>query len=180
MAGMVEKTYAEAIFSLGKEQDCLETLCTEIFEVSEIFGQNPDFVKLLSSPTISFAEKKSSIEKVFGGKISEYAMNFLFVVTEKNRASAFVGIAEYLKLLYNDYNGIIEVKVTTAEPMSDALKEKLRAKLEKVSGKKITLVEKTDKSILGGIILDYDNVRMDSSIKNRIEGIRASVKSIIA
>ncbi len=180
MAGMVEKTYAEAVFSLGKEQNCLETLCTEIFETAEIFGENPDFIKLLSSPTISLAEKKTSLEKIFGGKISEYAMNFLFVVTEKNRASSFVGIADCLKSLYNDYNGIIEVKVTTAEPMSDALKQKLIAKLESVSGKKITLVEKTDKSIIGGIILDYDNVRMDSSVKNRIEGIRASVKSIIA
>ncbi|MBR3921201.1 MAG: F0F1 ATP synthase subunit delta, partial [Oscillospiraceae bacterium] len=64
--------------------------------------------------------------------------------------------------------------------LSDALKTKLKAKLESVSGKKITLVEKTDKSILGGIILDYDNVRMDSSIRNRLEGIKTSVKSIIA
>ena len=180
MAGIVEKTYAEAVFGLGKEQNCLETLCTEIFETAKILGENPDFIKLLSSPTISFDEKKEILNKVFSGKLSEYAMNFLFVITEKNRMSSFMGISECLKSLYNDYNGIIEVKVTTAEPLSDALKTKLKAKLESVSGKKITLVEKTDKSILGGIILDYDNVRMDSSIRNRLEGIKTSVKSIIA
>ena len=67
MAGIVEKTYAEAVFGLGKEQNCLETLCTEIFETAEILGENPDFIKLLSSPTISFDEKKESLNKVFSG-----------------------------------------------------------------------------------------------------------------
>ena len=54
MAGIVEKTYAEAVFGLGKEQNCLETLCTEIFETAKIFGENPDFIKMKKLAEESF------------------------------------------------------------------------------------------------------------------------------
>ena len=180
MAGMVEQTYAEAVFKLGEEQNCLDTLCNEIFDVADILGDNTDFLKLLSSPTIPLDEKKSAVERVFKGKISEYTLNFLFVITEKNRSSYIRGIADRLRALYNDYNGIIEVRVTTSEELSAELSSKLKAKLESVSGKKVTLIPKIDKSILGGIVLDYGNTRMDSSVKTRLEGVRNAVKSIIA
>lgn len=180
MAGMVEQTYAEAVFRLGEEQNCLDTLCNEIFDVADILGNNTDFLKLLSSPTIPLDEKKSVIERVFKGNVSDYTLNFLFVITEKNRSSYIRGIADRLRTLYNDYNGIIEVRVTTSEELSAELSSKLKAKLESVSGKKVTLIPKIDKSILGGIVLDYGNTRMDSSVKTRLEGVRNAVKSIIA
>ena len=104
MAGMVEQTYAEAVFKLGEEQNCLDTLCNEIFDVADILGDNTDFLKLLSSPTIPLDEKKSAIERVFKGKVSDYTLNFLFVITEKNRSSYIRGIADRLKALYSNHN----------------------------------------------------------------------------
>ena len=47
--------------------------------------------------------------------------------------------------------------------MSEALKQKLISKLELVSSKKIVLVEKTDESILGGIVLSYGNTQIDAT-----------------
>ena len=55
MAGIVEKTYAEAVFGLGKEQNCLETLCTEIFETA----------KKLTNPAIDFILE---VEKIINEK----------------------------------------------------------------------------------------------------------------
>lgn len=179
MAGMVEKAYSEAVFQLGKEENCIDSLCGEIEQLSSVFAENPELTKLLCAPTVSKDEKTAMINRIFKGKISDYALHFLLVLTEKKRINCLSGIAREVKAQYNDYNGILEVSVTTAEPLKKAIKDKLVKKLESTTGKKIVLVEKTDKSILGGIILNYGNTQLDSSVKSRLDGMRAQIRSIV-
>ena len=64
-------------------------------------------------------------------------------------------------------------------PMSETLRKKLVAKLENVSGKSIILHEKQDKSILGGIVLRYGNTEIDSSVKSKLDKIKAQIDSAI-
>lgn len=180
MTGMIEKTYAQAVFELGLEDDTLDTLYREITEVSHIFDANPELMKLLSAPTISTEEKLSVLGRLFKGKISEEAYHFLCVLTEKNRAKFLGKIAAELKQKYNDHYGIVEITATTSIPLSEALRTKLISKLESVSGKKINLVERLDKSILGGIVLNYGNTQMDASVKARLDALRLQMKNLIA
>ncbi|MDE6747012.1 MAG: F0F1 ATP synthase subunit delta, partial [Oscillospiraceae bacterium] len=75
---------------------------------------------------------------------------------------------------------IAEVKVTTSVPLSDGLKTKLKAKLEKVWGKSVILTEIVDPDIMGGIVVNYGNTMMDGSVKSKLEAIQKQIKGIIA
>ena len=77
-------------------------------------------------------------------------------------------------------NNIAEVKVTTSVPLSDGLKTKLKAKLEKVWGKSVILTETVDPDIMGGIVVNYGNTMMDGSVKSKLEAIQKQIKGIIA
>lgn len=180
MAGAVEKAYSDAVFQVGVEGNCLDALCEEITGVAAIAGENPEMIKLFTSPTISVGEKQDSAKRVFGKSVSEYTMNFILVLIEKNRFGFISKIAEELRNSYNEYSGILEVSVTTTIPLNDTLRTKLVNKLADVTGKKISLVEKVDKSILGGIVLSYGNTQLDSSVRSRLDGIHAQIKSVIA
>lgn len=99
---------------------------------------------------------------------------------KKNRISYIDKIIESYKELYNDYNGILEITVITSTAMSDTLRKKLVSKLEQVSSKKITLVEKVDKSVLGGIVLNYGNTQIDGSLKSKLDNLRYQIDTTIA
>ena len=71
-----------------------------------------------------------------------------------------------IKELYEKHNNIIEVTAVTAMPLSERLRDKLVAKLEAVSGAKIVLVEKVDKSLMGGIVLRYSEPRSTQPTKS--------------
>lgn len=180
MAGAVAKAYSDALFQVGVEENCLDKLCDEIDGLAKIAESTPELIKLFTAPTISVKEKNDSAERIFGESLSGYAMNFIRVLIEKNRFGYIGKISEELRKSYNEYSGIVEVTVTTATPLSDALRTKLVEKLTTVTGKKISLVEKVDESIIGGIVLSYGNTQMDSSIRSRIDGIHAQIKSVIA
>lgn len=180
MAGAIENVYADALFELAEEQNALEETMSELEGISAVLEAAPEFVKLMDVPTISEAEKKKIISEAFENKISETVFSFLNVLSDNGRIRYFAPISDRFKEMYNEKNNILEVTATTTSPLSDALREKLTAKLAALSGKKIVLIEKTDSSIIGGIVLNYGNTRLDASVKTRLENMRRSIDSIIA
>lgn len=180
MAGKLEKVYADALFELAVEDNALDTVAEEIEAVSGIMKENADFLKLLSAPTVSDEDKKSMLSKAFEGKISDVVFNFINVLCDNGRIKYLIAISQQFKEMYNEKNGILEVTVTTTIPLSENLRKKLILKLEKISSKKIRLVEKIDTSIMGGIVLKYNNTQIDASVKKRLDTMRQQIDSIIA
>ncbi|MBQ9376115.1 MAG: ATP synthase F1 subunit delta [Ruminococcus sp.] len=180
MAETLEKVYASAIFELCIENNSLNEIFEEMTQVNSIFADNEDYLKLLSSPLISEDNKHKALSDVFGEKISDMLFDYLCVLTDKRRIGYFSGIYNEFKSMYNKEKNLLEVNVVTAHPMSDKIKEKLVAKLEQVSGKTVLLEEKVDKSLLGGIILRYENNEIDSSVKGKLDKLKKQIDSTIA
>ena len=61
----------------------------------------------------------------------------------------------------------------TAVPMSAALTDKLRSKMEQVTGKKVELKCSVDPSIMGGIVVKVNNEQFDTSLRTRLEELAA-------
>lgn len=180
MAETLEKVYASALYELCCEEDSLQNVYDEFTSVVEIFDANEDFVKLLSSPLIDNVDKDDILNKTFGGKISDLFLNFLCLLSDKGRAEYYNGIFAEFKSMYNAKMNILDVKVTTTEKMSEKIKQKLVEKLEKVTGKNVVIDEKIDKSLLGGIVVKYDNTEIDSSVKSKLDKLKRQIDSIIA
>lgn len=182
MADSIENVYSTALFELCEENDCLEKVFCELGEVKELVfcKENQDFAELLSSPLVKGAEKKNSLCAVFEGRLSVLSLDFLCLLAEKGRFNFFPAIYEDLRRKYNDKMGILEVTAVTSQPLSDRLRKKLTQKLEAVTGKKVVLSEKTDSSILGGILLRYGSVEIDSSVRSRLDKLKAQIDSVIA
>lgn len=179
MTGSFEYNYAEALFELSLENDCLESVYEEFLSVTQILNENPDFVKFLNLPTVEWDEKEKILSKVFGDKLGEVMFNFLNVTAQKGRVKGLSLIFSEFKALYNDKMNILEVTATTAIPLTDSLRERLIDKLSAVSGKKIVLKERVDSKIIGGIVLSYNNTEIHASVRDKLEKLKAQINSIV-
>ena len=81
---------------------------------------------------------------------------------------------------YYEMSGISEVTVTTAVPLKAQAREKLTEKLQKMYGSRIILVEKTDPSIVGGMIVSCGDSMLDGSVKTKLENMHKQIKDMIA
>jgi len=180
MAESLKNIYANALFDLCEEKGITAQADEELFSVSKILSENEEYIKLLRSPLLDISVKKSLIEAAFGESVCETVLDFLCLVTEKGRAGSIEAISREFRRLWYEKQGILEVSVVTAMPMSEALEQKLKDKLEKVLEKKIIMKLSVDKSLIGGIIVRYDGSEMDSSVKGRLERLRAQIDGIIA
>lgn len=180
MTGSVRKVYSEAMFELAAEQNCAAEVFGELEALKKLWEENPGFSKLLDAPTISLEEKLGIAEKAFKGRVSETVYNFICVLTEKGRAGVLPEIADSYKEKWYDFSGIAEVTVTTSEPLTDALREKLLNKLKTVYKKEIRLEERVDPSLMGGMVVKYGNTMLDGSVRTRMDNIQKQIKNIIA
>ncbi|MBR1765323.1 MAG: F0F1 ATP synthase subunit delta [Ruminococcus sp.] len=180
MAESVKNIYAEAVFELCEERGITAAACEELEAVGEVFDQNPDFVRLLRSPLVDMDEKKQLLEKVFAGQLSDTVSDFLCVATEKGRADCVPDICREFKALYHKQQNILEVYVTTAMPMSERLEQKLKDKLALTLGKTVIMHTAVDKALIGGIVVKYDNTELDSSVRGKLDRLKAQIDGIIA
>lgn len=183
MNSKAAKTYGDALFELVLEETPtkLTDVLSEMKALCNIFGENSEFAKLMKTPTIPMSEKLEIMRSICqNGGVSEYVSNFLMVLTEKSRVDCLSDIYERYLVLHNKHFKIAEIVVTTCVPLTDELRRKITARMEEVTGMTISMTEKLDSAILGGIVIDYGNERLDGSIKSKLEGIKESLFSVIA
>ena len=182
MAETVGKIYSTALFELCCEQDKLDSVYTDYTDFEKLM-ENEDgraYLKFLSSPLISGHDKAESLKNIFEGKAEALLLDFLCLVAEKNRADRLDEIYSEFRKMYNDKLGLLEVTAVTAQPMSEELKKRLTDKLTRTTGKRIVLTEQVDSSVIGGIIVRYGNTELDSSVKTRLDKLKAQITGTIA
>ncbi|MBQ7008371.1 MAG: ATP synthase F1 subunit delta [Ruminococcus sp.] len=172
----IASAYAEAIFELAEENDCLDDICYDLTDISNVFTANPELTQLLTIPTLSKEEKISVLEQVFVS-YKGILFDFLCLLTERNRIAYICEIESVFRKLYNQKNNIEEVTVTTGVKLTDDEKCRLTVKLQNKLSKRINLIEKIDSQIIGGVRLQYGDVLIDNSIASRIENMTKELNS---
>ena len=182
MNDKAEKVYADAFFTLCLEEtpNTLKNTLGELSALDGIFREQPDFVKLLGTPTVTMDEKLGMIKDIIADGISEYTGNLLCVLTESGRMGCFSGIVKNFRALYNEHFRIAEITVTASAPLSESVREKIAAKMSEVTGKTVSIKEKVDPSIIGGVVIDYGSTRYDGSIRTRLNELKKELGGVIA
>ena len=175
----VGTVYAQALYSLTKEENCSEAVLQELAVLNESFEQEPKFLHLLSAPNLSKEERCGILDQSFRGKVHPYVLNFLKILTEKGYMRRFSDCCKAFRQLYNEDHGILEVFAYTAIPLTDDQKERLSQKLQAVTGKTIDLINRVDPGCLGGVRLDYDGKRVDDTVSHRLGSIAALLKNTV-
>lgn len=168
----IASVYGEAMYSLAKDNHLLDPILEEMNALKAGFEENPDFVRLLSTPNLSKEQRVSILDDSFSGKIQPYLLNFLKILTEKGYVSQFPGCCEAFRDLYNRDMGILPVTAVTAVPLSGEQTARLQEKLSDMTGRKIALSNRVDPQCLGGVRLDYDGKQLNDTIAHRFQAIR--------
>ncbi|MBR3928364.1 MAG: ATP synthase F1 subunit delta [Clostridia bacterium] len=174
-----QNVYAEALYDLAKGEALGTIIYEEIKTLDKAFEGEKDFLRLLSTPNLSVEERILIIDKSFRGKIHAYTLNFLKLLTEKGYIAKFHECVMAYRDLYNLDNGILPVKVVTAQPLDEKQALRLKVRLSTITGKDVELIQQVDPACLGGIRLDYDGKRVEDTVAGRLEAVRKTLKNTV-
>ena len=171
--------YGEALYSLALEENRTGRILEELNVLNQCLTDEPEFIRLLSSPNLSKQERCAVLDDSFRGKVHAYVLNFMKILTEKGYMKHFSDCCKAFENHYNLDNGILPVTAITAVALTGAQAEKLSEKLSRVTGKQVKLLQKVDPSVLGGVRLDYDGKRLDDTVSHRMDAIRGLLKDTV-
>ena len=168
----VGSVYGESLYQLAKEESLGKLIGEQLKVMQQSMNQEPDFIRLLSSPNLTKQERCQILDDSFRGKLHPYLLNFMKILTEKGYIRYFSDCCDAYTALYNQDNGILEVTAVTVAALTPQQESKLQEKLARITGKEIALRNRIDPAVLGGIRLDYDGQRLDDTVSHRMEAIR--------
>ena len=171
--------YGQSLYDLAVEENLTENILGEMEAVRGIFKENPDYVTLLSEPSIPKNERLHLVDEAFATSLQPYLLNFIKILIEKGLLREFSACFKRFKKSYNEDHGIADALVTTAVALDGSQLSQLKEKLEKISGKKIVLEQKTDPSVLGGVRVDLEGQLFDGTVKGRLSELRRRVDETV-
>ena len=175
----IGNVYGEALYDLARSEDVSDKILEELAVLNESFRQEPDFLRLLAAPNLSKEERCGLVDQCFRGKVHPYVLNFLKILTEKGYTRFFGDCCATYRELYNRDHGILPVTAVTAVELTAEQAEKLTAKLETLTGKKVELTNRVEPGVLGGVRLDYDGKRVDDTVSHRLDTVRSLLKNTV-
>lgn len=165
--------YAKSLLELSIEQNNLDVVYADIKLLNGICKTNPDFVALLKSPVINSDKKEKIISAVLSGKITVLTNAFIQLLARKTRESNLPEILRAFIDQYNELKQIHQVKITTAVPMSDSLKNEILAKVKSDAGvQNIELETLVKEELIGGFKLEMRGNLVDASILRDLKDVK--------
>jgi F-type H+-transporting ATPase subunit delta len=172
----VHRTYARALFEAAQERDRLEQVSTELRDFVAAFDDVPELRNVLRNPELDPATKAGLLDELLG-EADELLRNFLRLTAEKGRIGDIEEIAKEFERLQAELERRLTVELTTAYELSDDEAGGIIKTIEEASGRKVEATRRVDENIIGGLILQAGSLRVDASVRGRLERLRRELVS---
>jgi F-type H+-transporting ATPase subunit delta len=126
---------------------------------------------MLENPEVDTQVKSRVLAQIADGS-DELVGNFVRLIAEKGRASELGEIADELDALVAAAEQILDVELTTAHELTDEEFGRILGRIEAQSGRKVQASRQVDPDLIGGLVLQAGSMRLDASVRGRLERLR--------
>lgn len=168
---VVARTYARALFEAAKAEGRLDEIRQELEDFVTALREVPELGGLLRNPQLDSRTKADALDRVLA-EADEIVRNFLRLVTEKGRGAQIEEIAREFDALYDAEQQILTVELTTAYELSEEEARGIVGQIEQASGRTVEATRAVDPNLIGGIVLKAGSLRLDSSVRGRLNRLR--------
>jgi F-type H+-transporting ATPase subunit delta len=159
-----------------KERNQVETVRQDLYKLTVLLHDSPEFKWLLESPVIKSSEKARIVEKMLTGSIEPVTLEFIKLLIHHRRESNLAASCRMFHELYKTDQGILDAMVTSAIPLEVSFLDGLKKRLETSSRKKIEMKTETNDALIGGFILTLEDQQLDASVQSKLKRIRQELR----
>jgi F-type H+-transporting ATPase subunit delta len=168
---VAHRIYARALFDAAKEEGRLERVREELGDFVAAIAEVPELRELLRNPQVDPRARAAALDDVLGDA-DELVRNFLRLLSEKGRSSQIDEIHREFERLVAADERRLEVELTTARELSDDEERQILEQIEQASGRTVEATRKVDPALIGGVVLQAGSLRVDASIRGRLDRLR--------
>ncbi|MEI0799034.1 ATP synthase F1 subunit delta [Brachyspira intermedia] len=174
------KNYAKAMFDIASDMGKIEAIKSDLNIVYSSLLVDNDIYDFFKSSFIDGHLRMRILKKIYADKILEETFNLIAILIERDMISMLFAIIVEYENLCNEYYNIIVVKITTASNMIDTEDmNKLKDHITNmISDKDIHFTFNIDENIIGGVVIEIEDVVYDYSVRRLLTELKSSISEI--
>lgn len=165
-------TYARTLFDMANAADAVDAVDSGLRTIVETVRGSVDLRDALATDALPAEKKRAIMADLFSEAVAPEAVAVATVAIERGMGGKLEQIAERFTEIAEKERGIVVAEVTTAVPLTDALRASLTEKLTASLGRPVSLRERVDASILGGIRINVAGRVLDGSLSSQLDAMR--------
>ena len=165
--------YARALLESLPNKDANGEVDAFLGSVGDALQESREFRDLLFDPAIPRSTRETVLRSLAeqAGMTAQVA-NFFSAVVNHNRTTSLPSIAKVFHEEREAAMGVVPADITTAQPLSDDLKQRTLRTLEQITGRKVRLASQVDPEILGGAVTKIGSTVYDGSLRTQLAQLR--------
>jgi F-type H+-transporting ATPase subunit delta len=169
---VLSRRYARALFNVATRKQAVDRVAEDLRSMVELLKAEPRLQGFLLSPSVPAESVDALLQTAVSKHVSPISLHFLQLLHRKGRFDHFTEITEAFIEEVETSRGILKAVVTTATRLDSAAESKLRAGLERTTGKEIRLETRIDPDVLGGVVVVLRERLIDGSVRRDLERLR--------
>jgi F-type H+-transporting ATPase subunit delta len=169
--------YASALFDLALEGGALDAAARDAASLAGMLRDSVDLRRLAESPAFSAEQKSAGLLALADrAKLDGVLRRFLGVLAANRRTHELEGVLAAFSRFVAKHRGVVTAEVATVRPLTAAESKTLAAALKTAVGRDVVIEAEVRPEILGGLIVKVGSRMFDSSLKTKLEGLKAAMK----
>ena len=174
---VVHRVYARAVYVAAREKGRVAQVREGLAGFAGAVRDVPELRSLLRNPQLDPRAKTSALDAIVA-ESDELVGNFLRLLIQKGRIAEIEQIQEEVERLAALEEGQLSVELTTAYELTDKEARAIVAQIETASGRRVEASRKVDPDLIGGIVLQAGSLRLDASLRGRLERLRQELATV--
>jgi F-type H+-transporting ATPase subunit delta len=169
--------YASALFELAAELNKTREVESDLVKFQSLYDESADLKRMVRSPVISADEQANAVSAILNRISADpISINFFKLLAQNRRLFAAPEMIKAFLAIAARSRGEVTAEVTSAIALSDAQVAELKKTLKEKVGKDVSLSQRVDPSLLGGLVVKLGSRMIDSSLKTKLSNMKVVLR----
>jgi F-type H+-transporting ATPase subunit delta len=168
---VAHRVYAEALLEAAQDKKSLDQVRQEFDDFAAALAESDDLRRFLENPQVEARTKRAALDELLEGS-DDLFLNFIRLLLEKDRIAEVADVYQEWTRLLARQERILELELQTAVELSDEEAAKVVGEIEQASGRKVVASRTVDPDLIGGLVVQTGSLRLDASVRGRLEQLR--------
>lgn len=172
------RVYAQAVLDAAGDKAGQDSLLEELRSlVADVLDKHPELEQVFGSALVGKDEKLVMIDRLFGGQLSDTALNFLKVMASHGRLGYLRQVVRSAVRMWERRHGRETVELRLAHQVDQGLQQEIIDSLRNSLGIDPVVTTTVDPNLLAGFVIRVGDRVYDASARTSLERARSAMVS---
>ena len=168
------RRYAAALFEVAQKAGSAERAGQDLADLGRLMNEHAELRHVVASPTVPASVKQAVFAAIMDatGTVSGEVRRLIGMLADRERLSLLPEIADAFAERLREAKKMAQADVVTAVALTPSSRAALADALGRASGKVVTMTERVDPAIIGGVVARIGTFVYDASVAGQLGRLR--------